>query len=292
MFRHSLEYGFIRFLEVLLRFVPLAIARSVGSSLGTILDAAGIRKRVMLENLKFAFPEKDNQEINAIAKGVYRSFGKTFAEFARLPLLNSNNVTELIEWHNFDVIQSAMSEGKGVVAVAGHLGNWEWMGAATTLRGIPMSYIVTTQTNSLLEDRMDSLRSGCGVEIIKRKDAAKGVLRALRNGKVVAILIDQDAHEDGVFVPFFGRLASAPRGAMVFALRTGSPVVYAEGVRIGSRFHISFERISLDGLSNTLDEAVYEGMKRCTARLEESIRKHPEQWLWLHKRWKTQPKSN
>lgn len=288
-FRQILEYSIVRFLEVLLRIVPLFISRSIGSAIGLLLNAVGIRKKVMYENLTNAFPHLPRKEIRRLCRKVYQSFGKTFAEFARLPLFTQEKLDKFVQFHHWEVMQDAYLEGKGVVAISGHLGNWEWMGAATALRGIPMAYIVTTQTNSYIEKRMDELRRKCGVEIIKRKDAPKGVLRALRNGKVVAILIDQDAHEEGVFVPFFGRLASTPKGAMVFALRTGAPVVYAEGVRKGNQFSITFERISLEGLPNDLDSAIREGMTRCTQRLEQSIRQYPDQWLWLHRRWKTQP---
>ncbi|MCX7834727.1 MAG: lysophospholipid acyltransferase family protein [bacterium] len=289
LLRQKVEYLIIRILEWLLRIVPLSFARLIGSGLGSTLNVFRIRKQVMLENLRNAYPELSEREIEKIANGVYRSFGMTFAEFARLPLFTKENLDQYVTFHHWEVMEQAIAEGKGVVAIAGHLGNWEWMGAATALRGAPMAYIVTTQNNPYIEKRMDELRESCGVEIIKRKDAAKGVLRALRNGKVVAILIDQDAHQEGVFVPFFNRLASAPKGAMVFALRTGSPVIYAEGVRKGNHFSITFERISLDGLPTELDDAIKEGMERCTKRLEESIRLYPEQWLWLHRRWKTKP---
>ncbi|MDK9699609.1 MAG: lysophospholipid acyltransferase family protein [bacterium] len=285
--RGRIELGFVKVLESLFRSVSLKRARSIGAGIGALLDLIGIRKTVMLENLRYAYPDAPDSDLQKIASGVYRSFGKTLAEFARLPILNSQNVLELIEWHGFEQVQEALKLGKGIIGVSGHIGNWEWMGAGTSLRGVPMTYVVTTQNNSFIEKRMDELRGNCGIEIVKRKDAAKGVLRALRSNRMVAILCDQDAHKEGVFVPFFGRLASTPRGAMVFALRTDSPVFFTEGVREGERFIVTFEQMDLSNLPTELDAAVEEGMKRITARLEASVRRHPEQWLWLHRRWKT-----
>ena len=289
-FRAKFELFVVRAIEALFRMLPLRASRAVGAGLGALVGALGIRKKVALEQLAFALPELSDAERLHIANGMYRSFGRTLAEFARLPLLTPENISSQMEFHGLDVMRAAIAEGKGIIGVSGHLGNWEWMGAGTALSGIPLTYIVASQSNKLVEERMDTLRKGCGIEIVNRNDnAAKGTLRALRNGRLVAILCDQDAHSEGVFVPFFGRLASTPRGAMVFALRTGAPVIFNEGVRIGQNFQMTYERMDLSGLPEEHEAAVTEGMKRITARLEQSIRAHHEQWLWLHRRWKTRP---
>jgi len=288
--RAKLELLAVRGIEAIFRALPLRAARGVGAGLGGLVGLLGIRKQVALDQLNLALPELSDTERRKIVNGVYRSFGKTLAEFSRLPLLNPQNINSLMEFHGLDVMRAAIAEGKGVIGVSGHLGNWEWMGAGTALSGIPLTYIVASQTNRLIEERMDSLRKGCGIEIVNRTDnAAKGTLRALRNGHLVAILCDQDAHEDGVFVPYFGRLASTPRGAMVFALRTGSPVFFTEGIRIGQTFRVTYERMDMSDLPEDHEAAVTEGMARITARLEKSVRAFPDQWLWLHRRWKTRP---
>ncbi len=290
-FRAKLELWAIRGIESIFRITPLQTSRAIGAGIGSLIALIGIRKRVAIEQLMLAFPEKTESECHQIANEMYRSFGRTLAEFARLPLLTSENITSQMEFRGLEELRAGLAEGKGAIGVSGHLGNWEWMGAGTSLSGIPLTYIVASQANRLIEAEMDSLRQGCGIEIVNRNDnAAKGTLRALRSGRLIALLCDQDGHREGVFVPFFGRLASTPRGAMVFALRTGAPVFFTEGIRLGNRkFRVTYERMDLSDLPADHDAAVEEGMKRITARLERTVREYPEQWLWLHRRWKTRP---
>ncbi len=169
--------------------------------------------------------------------------------------------------------------------VSGHLGNWEIGGYMAALRGIPSTFIVTTQKNKLIEAKLDSYRAGCGAEIVKRRVATKGILSALKRKRMVDILIDQDAHEDGAFVPFFGRLASTPRGPAVLHLRTGAPLIFGYTTRLpGERYRLHYERIDSTGITDA-DELT----AIMTHKLETAIRIHPEQWFWMHRRWKTLP---
>jgi len=187
-------------------------------------------------------------------------------------------------------MDQARAAGAGVVVVSGHFGNWELMGASIAILGYPASYVVTRQENELVERQMDNLRRSAGIEIIKRRDAAKGVLKALKQNRLVAILSDQDAHEAGAFVPFFGRPASTPRGAALFALRTGAALIFAESYRQGlGRLRVVFDRIPMQDLPAERDAAVFELVRRFTARLEDAVRRHPQQWFWMHRRWKTRP---
>lgn len=151
--------------------------------------------------------------------------------------------------------------------------------------GYPVTFVVTTQTNKLVEQFMDRQRAAAGVEIVKRADAVRGVLSALKRNRLVALLIDQDAHEEGAFVPFFGRPASTPRGPAVFHLRTGSPLIFVRSARLpGERYRLQFSRVDTGGIT---DADVLTA--KMTELLETAIRETPEQWFWMHRRWKTLP---
>jgi KDO2-lipid IV(A) lauroyltransferase len=159
------------------------------------------------------------------------------------------------------------------------------MGAMAARSGIPVTFVVTTQSNRKIEQMVDRIRLGAGIEIVKRKDAIRGVLSALKRNRCVALLIDQDAHEEGAFVPFFGRLASTPRGPAVFHLRTGAPLVFVQSTRLpGERYRVEFRQVDSSGTEDA-DEIT----ARMTAMLEAAIRETPEQWFWMHRRWKTLP---
>ncbi|HDH58386.1 MAG TPA: lipid A biosynthesis acyltransferase [Bacteroidetes bacterium] len=288
--RHALEEKALSFIAFLMRQLPRNAALRFGEILGSLVYLIGVRTAVTRENLTRAYPEFSSKQIEKIARNCYRHFGALLAEFARLPLLHPDNVADLVEFEGFEVLDGALKKGRGGIVVSGHLGNWELMGASVAIAGYPVSYVVTSQQNPRVEALMDRLRESTGVQIIKRKDAIKGVLRALKSNQLVAILSDQDTHEAGVFVPFFGRPASTPRGAAMFCLRTGADLIFAESYRRGKdRLKVVCELIPRDDLPDDQDEAVQELTRRFTARLEEAVRRHPEQWFWMHRRWKTPP---
>ncbi len=273
-----------------LRWLPHHLSLWLGRGLGSIVYRLGIRRDVALANLRRAFPEKDSREIEGIARRCYRHFGALLCEFARLPRLNARNVDRSVQFVNLGVLDEALKEGKGAIVVSGHFGNWELMGAATAIKGYSVSYVVTTQQNKRVERLMDRIREKSGAEIIKRRQAVRGVIKALGEGRVVAILSDQDTHEAGVFIPFFGHPASTPKGAAMFSLRTGAPLVFvASACEPDGKVKVRFERVDASNLPGNRDEAVFELTRRFTSLLEDEIRRRPEQWFWMHRRWKTPP---
>ena len=292
-FRHKLEELALLWLGSVLRHLPREVSIRLGESLGALVYLLGVRTRVAKDNLARAFPDLSPGQIERMAKSCYRHFGALLAEFARLPLLRRENVEQLVEIEGRAVLDQSQARGKGGIVVSGHLGNWELMGASAAVLGYPVSYVVTGQENELVESLMDRLREGAGVQIIKRREALKGVIKALRDNRLVAILSDQDAHEAGAFVPFFGRPASTPRGAAVFALRTGADLIFAESHRRDlGKLKVIYELIPQDNLPADPEQAACELTRRFTARLQQAIHHHPEQWFWMHRRWKTSPPSH
>jgi KDO2-lipid IV(A) lauroyltransferase len=240
---------------------------------------------VTRQNLARAFPGLPERALRELSARIYRHFGRIAASFVELPHLSRADLEHWITIDGWDVLDAALSEGKGAIVYSGHLGNWEIMGCLVARCGYPVTFVVTAQTNRLVEDLMDRYRMAAGVRIVKRHGAAKGVFTALRENRIVAILMDQDARDDGAFVPFFGQPASTPRGAAVFHLRTGAPLIFARSQRLpGERLRIRLTRTDVPNIAQADALTAY-----MTAQLEAAIRETPEQWFWMHRRWKTRP---
>lgn len=284
-FSHRLEYLATQAFIPLLRLMPRRCRSAFGGCLGQLIYYIGIRTKVTKENLHQAFPNLPSKAVSQVARRVYRHFGRVSTGFVVLAKLSRNDLGTWIHVTGFDVLDEAIKSGKGGIVFSGHLGNWEIMGAIASQCGYPVTFVVASQSNVLVEDLIDRFRASAGIEIIKRRDAIRGVLSALQRNRLVAILIDQDAHEDGVFVPFFGRPASTPRGPSVFHLRTGSPLIFAQSTRLpGDHYRIRFVKFPTTPTENA-DEIT----SRMSARLEAAISETPEQWFWMHRRWKTRP---
>jgi Kdo2-lipid IVA lauroyltransferase/acyltransferase len=256
-----------------------------GASLGQLAYIIGIRRKVTLKNLQSAFPTLPEKGTREVGKQVYRHFGRVAVGFLDLPRLSERDLGRWVHVSGFDVLDQALKEGKGALCFSGHLGNWEIMGGMAARIGYPITFVVARQSNAQVEALIDKYRMAAGIEIVKRSEAVRGVLSAVKRNRLIALMIDQDAHEDGAFVPFFGRLASPPRGPAVFHQRTGSPLIFARSIWLpGDQYRVQFDRFDSQGSTDT-DEIT----ARMTAMLEAEIRKTPEQWFWMHRRWKTNP---
>jgi len=282
-----LQYAGLVLFALVLRALPRKVRSFLGAALGQLIHFLAIRRRVTEANLAAAFPTLPKRAVRTLSRRVYRHFGRVATAFVDLPLLSPDDIGRWILCDDFAVLRDTLARGKGGIFFSGHLGNWEIMGAIVARAGFPVTFVVTTQSNKLVEELIDRYRMQVGIEIVKRKDAIRGVLSALKRNRFVAILMDQDAHEDGAFAPFFGRLASTPRGAAVFHIRTGAPLIFAHSVRLpGERY-----RIRLTPFDSRGEQDPDILTARMSATLEDAIRETPEQWLWMHRRWKTRPES-
>ena len=274
------------------RFLPLGLALWLGRRLGDIaFSLLRIRRKVVLKNLSFAFPSAARSEIKDIAADTYRYSGMSFVELMRSPKLNERNLREYVEFEGLEHLDKLLAEKTGAVLVGAHFGNWEIMGAAICQRGYPMDVLVFKQHNEYFNDMVDSYRNRLGIGLIQLKFALRTGLKALKNGRFVAFLADQDAGKrDGIFVDFFGRDASTNQGAAVFALKTGVPVIMAFCVRDRSFYRHKVKFIPLDfRKSGNYGEDIKNITALYTKVTESFIRRHPEHWFWYHKRWKTAP---
>jgi KDO2-lipid IV(A) lauroyltransferase len=188
-------------------------------------------------------------------------------------------------------MEDALAEGKGVVLITGHMGNWEMGGAALAARGIPLDGVAQRQRNPLFDADITRNRERLGMRIIPRGRAPRLALRSLRKGRVTALVADQNARRSELFVDFFGRKAATARGPAVFALRTGSAIFVGSVLRLEgalARYRVAVSRVAFQATGDQ-DEDVRRLTEIHTQFLERAIREAPEQYFWQHRRWKTRP---
>ena len=288
--RHRIEYIGIKTISNLTQILPYRLSLKMGSILGNLaFSLFRVRSRVTLDNLKRAFGKKYNQqEFKTIARNAYRNIGKGFVEYAMFPAFIKKNLNTLIEFEGLEYLDQALQDKKGAVLVAGHFGSWELMGAATSYKGYPLDFLVGEQHNLLVDNIMNKYRQLMGIGIIKMGVATRGVIKALKNNRLVAMLSDQDSGRDGTVVKFFGYPASTPKGPAAFALKVGAPIIMGFIIRQNNGMQkVIFEKVEFQKKSEDRDEDIKNLTQAYTAILEDYIRKYPDHWFWPHRRWKT-----
>lgn len=288
---HRVEHLLVRGLDAAVGALPIEAADRIGGGIGALIHRPlGIRRAVVVSNLRRAFPDAAEAWVERTARAAYRHLGRETVAMMRLARLSRDEVlarTEVVGWPEFE---AAAAEGRGLVLATGHFGNWEVGAAAIAARGLPTSAIVKGLRNRRLAERLDAARRGLGVETIAYRDAPRLVPRALRAGRVVGIVADQDAGGAGVWVPFFGVPASAHRGPALFALRLRAPLFAGAAFRLpdGVRYRIVLERVPVPPAVR-LEAGVANLTAELAARLEAAVRLAPDQYFWFHRRWKSAP---
>jgi len=267
--------------------LPVPVALTVGRGLGRGAHALlGTPRRLAQRHVAQALPALDAADRGRLVRTTFEHLGQSFAELGLFRRIARD--PEYVRG-NFEVLDAALAEGRGTLAITGHVGNWELLAATVAARGYGVS-VVARRVN---DDRFDALirrfRGDQGMEILPRDapDFLARVREALARNRIVAILMDQDSSGAGVFVPFFGRPAHTPPGAAVLALRTRVPVVTVFIQRRAPRGHlITFERVEIAGTGRG---QIMELTARFTAAIEAAIRRAPAEWVWWHERWRRQP---
>jgi KDO2-lipid IV(A) lauroyltransferase len=246
-----------------------------------------------LENITLSFPEKTKKEVNLIAKNTYKTFMKIFIDMFFISKMSDSEIEKLLIYDK-DIIDGVLSKRKGLVLLSAHFGNWE-LSALAFAKKYTVALIVAKQSNDFIDMMINSFRNKKGFNVIdfQRDDkmSFRRIVKALKKNQVLAILGDQDAGYQGIFLPFFGRLASTPKGPAFFAIHAGSPIITAFGIRQkDGSMKMKIEEISVP---NTGDEdkdiAIINSIYN--RRLEEAIRENPDQWFWFHRKWNTRPKN-
>ncbi len=270
--------------------MPLKLALWFGRRLGDIaFFVLKIRRDVVMKNLSFAFSNKNPDELFDIARRTYQNFGMSMVELLSFPKLNNSSFKKNFEFEGTEFLDELLMQKKGAVLVGAHFGSWELQGAAICNKGYPMDVLAIRQHNYYVDALLSFYRRSKRIGIIQLKMALRDGLKAIKNGRFVAILSDQDAgRRDGVFVDFFNRLASTPQGPAAFALHTDVPVVIGFCIRQKSFMKHKIKFISVDfKKSGNYENDIKMLMSKCTKILEGFIKKYPDHWFWFHKRWKT-----
>jgi KDO2-lipid IV(A) lauroyltransferase len=289
--QHRIEYALFRGLVFLCGRASMKTVRRTADVMGRLaFSVLRLRRSVTLDNLAWAFPEKPAAELRRIGLRTYRNFARTFIEFLRFPVMDGGALASLCDFPGQAVIEEARRNGKGALLISGHFGNWEIVGPTLAARGYAVSGIIGRQKNRAVDDATRRFRENMGMRVIRPGFAIRDVFRALRSNECVAILADQDAHAGGIFVDFMGRKASNHQGPAVFSIRTGAPIIFGYGLRLpDGRYRIEAQPLRLDGIREETPENVHRITQAYTALLEKTVREHPEQYFWMHKRWKTRP---
>lgn len=261
-------------------------ARKVGAWLGRRLHDLDRRHRAIArDNLERAGVSP--AAADRIVRRMYEHLGTMIGEMALTErLARSGRLRDLVVIENREILEQARARGKGVILALGHLGNWETCGVAFGLYVGEVHSVARPLDNVFLNRYLERFRRMTGQRLIPKDNATRAMLEVMRKKGILAILFDQDARHEGVFAPFFGRPASTVRSPAVLALRYGAPIIPLNIFRETGRLYLRFTPpIEPDG--HTVETLTAE----CNRRLEEFIRQHPEQWFWLHRRWKTQPRA-
>src|SRR3984957_18561376 len=273
--------------------LPRSLARAAGAMLGWVVYVAlGRLRRVGQRNLAMAFPEKSEAERERILRGVYRSLGWQLAEFCLMQRYSLESAEKFIRYEGLENYLAARAKGKGVFVLTGHLGAWELSSFYHSLAGYPMSMVIRRLDNPLVDAFVNRIRSLHGNRVIHKDDFARGLLTAMQQGETVGILMDTNmTPPQGVFVPFFGVPACTASGLARVALKTEAAVLpwFLVWDRAEKRYVLHFgPELELIRGSDAAENIVA-NTALFTATIESYIRRYPDQWLWVHRRWKTRP---
>lgn len=289
---HRAEFYSMRAVFAGLQKLPWDRACAIGERLGALGHwPLGIRRDVVERQIAAAFPDLGETSVKEIAQGSYRHLGRNAVEAAILPTLGENGVLSLIDQvDGWEHVEAAMSRGIGGIMVGGHHGNWELMGAYLAARGLKPEVVVRGAANRLFEDYLNANRERLGLTVVHDTQAVRSTIKAVREGRFVAILADQGVLGlASSFVQFFGRPAKTARGFAVFALRLEASVCFMDMLRLPSgRFRVVFESIEVEK-SGDRDRDVDAMVARYSEILEKWVRQYPSQYFWQHRRWRRQP---
>lgn len=283
-------YVTLKTLSFIFSHIPYGLLIALGKGAGKIYYYVAKKQRLRAEEtIKECLGYTDAQAKIAIHE-LCKNLGMTFLEISALPMLNKENIEQYVEIQGRDILDKALAEKHGVVMVACHMDNWEWLGAALALNGYPLSAVEKPQPNQVYSNFMNELRRGAGQEIFSRGTTEiLGCARAMKKGRIVGLIADQDGGETGIFVPFLGKMASTPQGPVYFARKFKAPIIPIYTVRKpGGKGHLAMVGepiVYRDTGDQKADD--YAATLAYSQQVEEMIKRYPNQWIWFQHRWNT-----
>lgn len=291
MFRHKVEYAGVRFLISVVRFMPPSVVDACGAALGLAfhtLDRS--HQRVAERNVAAAFPTRTPAEHKAIVRATFKHFGRLLFELLKFSTLTNEQMLARVEFEGEERVRSAYAHGRGVLFVTGHFGYWELQALVHGLRLQPMWVMARALDNPYLHRLLEDMRTRTGNGVIYRQGTLRRALRVLQEGKGVGILIDQHiSSRDAIHVDFFNRPAATTPIVAALAMRTGARIVPLFALPLGKgRYKMIYEH-AIEPPPDGTDDPIHELTQRCTDVLEMYVRRRPELWLWMHRRWRDAP---
>jgi Kdo2-lipid IVA lauroyltransferase/acyltransferase len=291
--RQRLEDGSLRLMVRAIAVLPRGLARAVGAGIGTLAWwLLGRLRAVGMRNLEIAFPVMSEAGRRRILRGEYRALGWQIGEFCKMRGYSAETASQFIRYDGLENYLAARDKGKGVLVLTGHLGAWELSSFYHSLMGYPMSLVIRRLDNPLVDEFVNAIRSLHGNRVIHKDDFARGLLTAMHRGETVGILMDTNmTPPQGVFVPYFEVEACTASGMARVALRSGAAVLpgFLVWEAAEKMYVLRFgEELTLVRTGDA-EADIVANTALFTATIERYVRRYPEQWLWVHRRWKTRP---
>ena len=290
MIRHRLEYIGVRVLIAVARVMPPAAVQACGSAIGLSFYAVDRSHRaVAARNVAAAFPTRTPAEHAVIVRGAFTHFGRLLFELLKFSTLSDAQMLARVEFEGEERVRSAYAQGKGVLFVTGHFGYWELQALVHGLKLQPMAVMARALDNPYLHRLLEEMRTRTGNSVIYRQGTLRRAMRVLQEGQGVGVLIDQHIQSrDAIHVDFFNRPASTTPIVAALAMRTGARIVPLFALPLGGgRYRMIYEH-AIEPPPEGTEEPVHELTQRCTDVLEMYVRRHPELWLWMHRRWRNE----
>jgi KDO2-lipid IV(A) lauroyltransferase len=287
--KHRVEYLTIRLLIAVIQVMPDSLVSTSGAIVGMIAYVADRNhRRIALENVAAAFPARTPRAHKRIIRGAFRHFGRLLFELLKFSTLSPDAMLKRVEFEGEERVRAAYAQGKGVLFVTGHFGYWELQAMVHALRLPPMAVIARALDNPALNELLERMRTRTGNSVIYRRGTIRRAMRQLQAGESVGVLIDQHIlGHDAIYVDFFNRPAATTSAVAALALRTGASVVPLFALPLGGgRFRMIYEH-PVEPPAATSEHPLREFTQRCTDVLEMYVRRNPELWLWMHRRWRT-----
>ncbi len=284
-----LLYVLLRSVIMVVGMFPFSMAPILARVLGGLFRLADRKHAgIAAKNLQLSPGVCPPDRIPEFVDRVYRNLGLGFVEMLMLPrLLGLHGLSKLVRLERFDILERLLREGRGVIAVIGHQGNWELIGLGVTLAGYPLHSLARPVENPWIEGYLGRFRTQTGQRIISKYHALGQMVRVLQRNEVLVVQVDQDARHFGIFVDFFGRPASTHRSPAVLSLKYGTPILPVNIYREGGLHYCVIEEPFRPEEFRDLPDPARALTQAYTTRLEEYIRRHPDQWFWVHDRWKS-----
>ena len=288
MLRHRFENAAVKCLSVVVHVMPRRPGLALGEALGHLFYLLhGRRRQLAVENLRVAFPSRTEDECRAVLRATFGHLGRQVVELFNVEVMSGTEMMELVEVEGEERVEQARAQGKGVMYYTGHFGYWELLVMDHSLRFTPLVVVARTLDNPMLDRILERIRTRVGTRVVPRQGAVRGLLRALLDRGSVGVMIDQHIQDrSAVMVDFFSRPAATTSAIAALALRTGAPVIPAFGLPLpGGRYRMVYEA-PIELPADDDPDPVRTYTQRCTDVLEMYVRRYPELWLWMHRRWR------